>query len=102
MKSIIRKSIVAATLLLAVTASSFSVQAKSSRPIYDRSVNSAIGITVENATGAKFEIRNSKGEIVHTGRVKSNNKFYIPTSKLGKGTYSFVIGDTILKEFVIS
>lgn len=101
MKSIMRKSVIAATLLLAATVFTFSAQAKNSRPVYDRSVNSAIGITVENATGARFVIRNSKGNIVHEGRVKNDNRFYIPTRGLGKGTYQFVIGDTTLQEFVI-
>ncbi len=101
MKTIIRKSIVTATLLLAVTASALHTQAKSSKLVYDRSVNNTIGVTVENATGARFEIRNSKGNTVHEGKVKSSNRFYIPTSGLAKGTYQFVIGNTTLREFVI-
>jgi hypothetical protein len=101
MKSFIRKSVIVATLLLAVTASSFTAQAKSNKLVYDRSVNSSIGIRVENASGATFVIRNHKGAVVHQGRIKNNNKFYIPTNGLGRGSYSFVIGDTVLQEFVI-
>lgn len=102
MKTIIRKSATAAALLLTLAASSLSAQAKSSCPVYKRSLNSKIGVSVENATGAKYKIRNSKGEVVLEGQVKDSGKFYIPTGALAKGVYHFMIGNMVWQEFVIS
>lgn len=101
MKTIIRKSAIAASLILALAASSFRAQAQDDKLIYDSAHNSAIGITVENAVGANYVIRDKKGNIIYRGTVKNGKTFYIPTVKLGKGEYKFQIGSLILQEFII-
>lgn len=99
MKTIIRKSVIAATLALTIAASSFS--AKAETLVYNRQSNPAIGITVENATGASFTVKDKKGNIVLQGTVKNDKTFFISTSKLGKGTYKFYIGQLAVQEFTI-
>ena len=100
MKNIIRKSVVAASLILAIAASSFNANAQG-RPVYDRSVNRSIGITVENAIGTGYVITDQKGNVVLDGTIKSSKTFFIPTGKLGKGVYRFLIGGNIFQEFII-
>jgi PKD repeat protein len=101
MKTFIRKSVIAATLLLAVAASSFQGNAQDEKLIYNQNHNSTIGITVENAVGANYVIKDKKGNIIYKGTVKSDKTFYIPTAKLGKGEYKFQIGSLVLQEFII-
>ncbi len=100
MKNIIRKSVIAASLLLSLTAASFNTNAQD-RPVYDRSVNPSIGIKVENATGTGYSITDQKGNIVFNGRIAGNKTFYIPTGKLNSGTYRFLVGGNVFQEFVI-
>jgi hypothetical protein len=100
MKNIIRKSVVAASLILAIAAGSFNANAQG-RPVYDRSVNRSIGITVENAIGTGYVITDQKGNVVLDGTIKSGKTFFIATGKLGKGVYRFLIGGNIFQEFII-
>ncbi len=100
MKNIIRKSVIAASLLLSLTAASFNTNAQD-RPVYDRSVNPSIGIKVENATGTGYSITDQKGNVVLGGTIAGNKTFYIATGKLGKGTYRFLIAGNVFQEFVI-
>ena len=99
MKNIIRKSVIAATLALTIAASSFS--AKAEALVYNRESNPTIGVTVENATGAAFTVKDQKGNVVLKGTVKSDKTFFISTGKLGKGTYKFFIGNLAVQEFTI-
>lgn len=100
MKTIIRKTVIAASLLLTLAAASFNTYAQD-RPVYDRSVNPSIGIKVENVTGAGYTITDQKGNIILGGTITGNKTFYIPTGKLAKGVYRFVIGNIVWQEFVI-
>lgn len=99
MKTIIRKSVIAATIALSLAATSFSATAKTL--VYDKQANPNIGITVENATGATFTIKDEKGNIVLSGTVKNDKTFFISTQKLEKGTYKFYIGSFVIQEFAI-
>lgn len=101
MKTILRKSVIAATLALTLAASSFSTNAAGNTLVYDRESNPTIGITVENATGANFTVKDKKGNVVLQGTVKNDKTFFIPTGKLGKGTYRFFIGHLAIQEFTI-
>ncbi|PSK94326.1 hypothetical protein [Taibaiella chishuiensis] len=100
MKTIIRKTVIAASLLLSLTAASFNTFAQD-RPVYDRSVNPSIGIKVENAAGAGYSITDQKGNVVFNGRIAGNKTFYIPTGKLSNGTYRFLVAGNVFQEFVI-
>ncbi len=100
MKTIIRKSVIAAAFLFTIAAGSFKANAQG-RPVYDRSVNRAIGITVENAIGTGYAITDQKGNIVMDGRITSSKTFYVPTGKLAKGVYRFLIGGSVFQEFII-
>lgn len=99
MKNIIRKSAIAASLVLALAASS--VQAQSNTLVYDRKANSAIGISSDNAVGCNYEIKDKKGNVVASGKIRSAKTFYINTGKLNKGFYRFSINGSILQEFII-
>jgi PKD repeat protein len=101
MKNIIRKSVIAASFVLAIAATSFKANAQEDKLVYSKAYNASIGITVENAVGANFVIKDKKGNIIFKGTVKSDKTFYIPTDKLGKGEYQFQIGSLVLQEFII-
>jgi hypothetical protein len=101
MKTFVRKSIIAASFVLAIAASAFNANAKSNTLVYDKAHNTSIGIIVEHAIGAKYTIRDKKGNIVLQGRIKDNKTFFLPTSKLNSGTYQFFLGNMVLQEFVI-
>ncbi len=100
MKNIIRKSVIAASLLLGLAAASFNTYAQD-RPVYDRTVNPSIGVKVENVTGVGYTVTDKKGNVVFNGKIADNKTFYIPTGKLAKGLYRFMIGNMVWQEFVI-
>lgn len=100
MKNIIRKSVIAASFVLAVAASSFKANAQDTKLVYDKSVNPSIGITIENAAGRTYEIKDKKGNIVYKGVVKGNKTIFISTLKL-KGAYQFQLGNQVVQEFII-
>ena len=100
MKNILRKSFVAASFIIAIAAGSFNANAQG-RPVYDRSVNRSIGITVENATGTGYVITDQKGNVVLDGTITGSKTFFIPTGKLNKGVYRFQIGGNVFQEFII-
>jgi len=99
MKNFIRKSAVIASFL-AVCATSFTTRAQE-KPVYDKAFNTSIGVTIPDATGAGYTIKDSKGNVVLQGQVKSSKTFYIPISKLGAGSYRFCIGCLVLQEFAV-
>lgn len=101
MKTLIRKSAIAAALILALAAPTFRANAQDNKLIYDLAHNTSIGITIENAVGASYVIKDKTGKIIYKGIVKSAKTFYIPTGKLGKGEYRFQIGSLVLQEFII-
>lgn len=98
MQPIFRKATLLA-LLLAVT--SVPLSARNGKPVYQKAHNPHIGITVENAVGAPYTIRNEEGKIIVSGAVKSDKTFFISTGKLAKGAYRFMIGSLVLQEFII-
>lgn len=100
MKNLLRRSIFASTLILALTAPSL-VKAQTNTLVYDRTANSSIGITADNATGCSYEIKDKNGKVVLSGKIKSDKTFYIATGKLGRGNYSFSINGNTLQEFII-
>lgn len=79
MKTIVRKIAIAAAFILAVLTSSFNANAQEDNLVYERSANPSIGITIPNAVGASYLIKNQKGTIVYEGKVKSDKTFYIST-----------------------
>jgi len=99
MKTLLRKSAIAAALLMTLAASA--VQAQDNVPVYLKATNPSIGIAVANATGASFAIKDQKGNVVLQGTVKNDKTFFISTGKLNKGTYRFVMGSLVLQEFII-
>ena len=101
MKTFARKSATALTLILALAASSFNANAQEDKLVYERSSNPSIGITVDNAVGATYTIKDEKGGVVYSGKVKSTQTFYIPCSKLGVGTFHFYIGSLAIQAFQI-
>ncbi|WP_118974167.1 hypothetical protein [Taibaiella koreensis] len=101
MKTLLRKTAIVTALICATALSAFRATAQDERLIYSKGRHTAIGITVDNATGAEYTIRDKNGNVVLQGRIKSNKTFFIPTTKLGKGSYRFVIGSLVLQEFEI-
>gem|GEM_PF-597300 len=101
MKTFLRTSVIAAALALASAVPVSEAQAQSKKPVYSKTSQNAIGITVSNATGASYTIRDQKGNVVLQGRVKSDKPFFIPTAKLAKGAYRFFIGNYAAQEFII-
>ena len=101
MKNIFRKSAIAAAFVIAIASASFNAHATENKLVYDKSQNEKIGITVENATGASYIIKDKSGKVVYQGKVKDNKTFYIPTDKMAKGAYQFQMGSLVLQEFVI-
>jgi hypothetical protein len=100
MKNFIRKSVIAVTLILVACVTTFQTNAKNSVFVYDRAVNSNINISSDNALGCKYEVKDSNGNIVLSGKITSAS-FNIPTAKLNKGTYHFSINGNILQQFAI-
>lgn len=100
MKNLIRKSVIAASFVLAIAASSFHAYAQD-KLVYEKASNSVIGITVANATGAGYVVKDKKGNIVAQGTVKNDKTFFIPTAKLRSGVYQFFISNLAVQEFVI-
>lgn len=101
MKNIIRKSVIAASFVIAIAASSFKANATENKLIYDKSVNPTIGITIENANGATYTVKDEKGNIILSGKVKGDKTLHIATSKLQAGTYKFYIGGNAVQAFEI-
>lgn len=101
MKINIRKTLTAVTLIFTLAATSFSAQAQDNAPVYDKTVNTAIGITVANATGQQYIITDKSGKIIMKGIVKSGKTFYISTGKLKEGTYRFSVAGNTTQQFVI-
>src|SRR6218665_3689772 len=98
MKTIIRKAVVAASFVIAIAASSFTTYAQDNKLVYNKSANPSIGITVENADGASYIVKDKKGNVVLQGKVKSNKTFFIPTTKLNAGTYQFFVAGTAVQD----
>ena len=101
MKNIIRKSVIAASFVIAIAASSFKANAQDDKLVYDKSVNPTIGITIENANGATYLIKDRKGNTVYKGTVKGDKTIFISTLKLSKGEYRFQLGNHVLQSFEI-
>lgn len=101
MKKIIRNTAIAAALFVATIASTFQANAQDERLSYNKAHHSTIGITVDNATGAAYVIKDKNGNIAVQGKIKNNKTFFISTSRLNKGSYQFVIGSLVLQEFEI-
>jgi hypothetical protein len=79
MKTFIRKSIIAASFVVATVVSSFNVNAGNNHTlVYDKAHNTSIGITVKHATGAEYIIRDKKGNLVLQGKIRNNKTFFIP------------------------
>lgn len=101
MKTFIRKSAIVAASLLIMATSVFNVLAQDTRPVYNKAYNRSIGITVANATGAQYVVKDKKGNIVLKGTVKSDKTFFIPIAKLSAGTYHFYVGNYSIQEFIV-
>lgn len=101
MKTIIRKIAIAAAFMFAVVTSSFNVNAEEKSLVYERKFNPSIGITIPNAVGASYLIKDHKGTVVYQGKVKNNKTFYIPVKKLGKGKFYFYIGSVAVQSFLV-
>lgn len=101
MKTLIRKTTLVAALVTAALISFCPSQAENNKLVYHKACNSSIGITVENAAGADYSIKNDKGNIVVQGKVKSDKTFYIPIAKMNAGSYRFFIGNMIIREFSV-
>ncbi|KAA5534930.1 hypothetical protein F0919_10040 [Taibaiella lutea] len=101
MKTIIRKTAIAAAFIFAVVTSSFNANAQEDNLVYEINSNPSIGITIPNAVGASYLIKNQNGAIVYKGQVKSDKTFYIPTKKLGTGKFCFYIGSLAIQSFQV-
>jgi len=101
MKTIIRKTAIVAAFIFAAATSSFKANAQEDNLVYERRSNPSIGITIPNAVGASFLIKDQKGTIVYEGKVKSDKTFYIPTKKLGTGKFYFYVGSIAVQSFQV-
>ncbi|WP_118949666.1 hypothetical protein [Taibaiella helva] len=101
MKTLLRKTAIVTALICATTLSAFSAGAREQKLVYSKARHSTIGITVGNATGAAYMIKDKNGNTVLTGKIKDRKTFFVSTAKLGKGSYRFVIGNLVLQEFEI-
>jgi hypothetical protein len=101
MKTIIRKTAIVAAFIFTIAASSFKANAQEDNLVYERNTNPSIGITIPNAVGASFSIKDQKGTVVYSGKVKSVKTFYIPTKKLGTGKFYFYVGSVAMQSFQV-
>jgi hypothetical protein len=102
MKNSFKKSAIAASLLFVLAAASFKSQAQEVTSFNDTYTNVSVAITVKNADGAAYVIKNEKGLVVYTGRIKNNKTFHIPGRKLGVGTFYFYVGNQVYQTFEVS
>jgi hypothetical protein len=100
MKNFLRQAVLTSTLIIALAVPALA-KATNNALVYDRSINSSIGISVDNATGHSYQIKDRKGRVVLSGKIKSVKTFYIATGKLEKGSYTFTINGNTLQEFII-
>ena len=100
MKPFIQKTAAIVLLITTLLASSFTGNAQ--KLVYKKSYNSSIGITVENAAGAAYAIKDKSGKTVVQGKVKDNKTFYISTGNLNTGDYQFCIGNMTIQEFSVT
>jgi hypothetical protein len=88
-----------AALLLTTTAAT---QAQEEALVYNRRLNRSIGITpMANAVGTSYSVVDAQGTAVLTGKINTSNTFFLPTSRLKKGAYRFMIGSTNAQSFII-
>jgi len=97
MKPIIRKTVLAATLVLALAASSFPVNATDNP--YDNQVYYTTYIAIRNASKDSFTIKDAAGNIVLSGKITNKKNFTIKAEKLSTGTYQLYMGDVLTKKF---
>lgn len=69
--------------------------------VYQRSVNPYIGITVANAAGRGYTIADKNGKIILKGKISSDKTFFVATAKLAYGSYQFLVGGTLMQQFII-
>jgi len=100
MKTSISRFMIATALLF----SPVLANAKGTMLNYERSNNPTIAITPGNyyTIGRVYKIGNQEGKVVLQGNIKSTGTFHIPTRKLHKGRYHFVIDGQVLQLFSIS
>lgn len=101
MKTLLRKTVLATALICTTALSAFSAGAQNEKLVYSKARHSTIGITVGNATGAAYAIKDKNGNTVLTGKIKDNKTFFVSTARLSKGSYRFMIGNLVLQEFEI-
>lgn len=101
MKTLLRKSAIVAALFALLAGGSTYASTQENGLVYKLAYNQSIGITVDNATGADYTIRDEKGNVVMKGTVKNDKTFFISARKLGKGTYRFFIGHLAVQQFEI-
>lgn len=100
MKTLLRKLATTAAFVMVLATPALQGQAQD-KWVYHKALNSTIGITVENAAGGSYVIKDQNGNIALEGKIKSDKTFYIPTSKFAPGTYRFCMGSLSLQEFEI-
>src|SRR5690606_18536825 len=100
MKTLLRKSILTASMFLLAAATS-PLSAQEEKLVYHKEHNPSIGIKVENAVGARYEVRDDRGNIVLQGTIKNAKTFYISTAKLVKGSFTFYIGSYKIQDFTV-
>jgi hypothetical protein len=101
MKTILRKSAIAASLIIALAAASFQSHAENGSLDNEITSNVSVAIKVKNAVGAAFVIKNEKGTVVYEGTVKNNKTFYIPGRKLGAGTFYIQVANAATHTFQV-
>jgi hypothetical protein len=95
-----KKVFATAALLTTLGFHSFASNAKS--PVYDKSANPTIGITIENVhNGTTFSIKDKNGSVIKRGKVRNGQTITIETKDLKSGTYYFeILGES--KMFVVA
>lgn len=93
-----KKSLSTIALLTAIISASF---ANKQSPVYDKTVNPTIGITIGNLSNpTAYSVKDKKGTIIRKGIVNNGHTINIDTRGLKAGTYYFeILGE--VKKFII-
>jgi hypothetical protein len=100
MNTILRKSAIAASLVLALAVSAFKASANENKLVYEKELNPNIGITIEHADNTTYAIKDKNGKIIAKGVVKGKKTIVVSTSNLS-GEYKFEMGNKVVQEFVV-
>ena len=99
MKTIVRKTAIAASLIIALAVSSFTT-VNAGKTIYDNEVYQTTNITIRSTNENTYTIKDVFGNVIEKGAIKNKQNVSIQT-QLPEGTYVLYLGDKLVKEFEV-